>query len=208
MQKRLYQGALPGTLPIIYVFLARSGKTIHDVTLIQLDKDGTEHPAEPARASHPARGAKIVFSAGGGARQTLYYFRTDLSNSGVNNSGFLKFCEGLAPGNALVKSASYLMHYGSFSGVRQFLLGHTGSLVQDDTGIPVVAFKGDEWNLRPFGAYLGPIEIFKGQYQPKLRDLFQKGRPPALDFGIGYRWRGHDSNLLLAVRKKPVALNP
>jgi hypothetical protein len=27
-----------------------------------------------------------------------------------------------------------------------------------------------------------------------------------LDFGIGYRHRGHDSNLLLAVRKEPLKL--
>lgn len=206
MQSRLYGGALPGTVPILYVFLARSGKTIHEVSLVEIDREGGIRPTDSAQPNHPARGVKIVFSGGGGGHQTLYYFRTDLSDPAANNSGFLKFLGTLGQGSGLVKSASYLLHHGGFSSVRNFLLSHVRTLVQDDTGIPVTSFKPDEWDLRPFGAYLGPIEIFRGQYQPKLMELFKRGNPPPLTFGIGYRWRGHDSNLLLAVRKKPVAL--
>ncbi|MGH8635964.1 MAG: hypothetical protein ACREUZ_02405, partial [Burkholderiales bacterium] len=60
-------------------------------------------------------------------------------------------------------------------------------------------FKADQWDFRPFGKYLGPIAIFPGRYQPRLATLFKKA--PALPFGIGYRHRGYDSNLLLAVKK-------
>jgi hypothetical protein len=146
-----------------------------------------------------------VFGTPGGPDQTLYYFSTDLSDSGVNYSGFLRFAEKFGIGDALVKSASYLLHGSNFSRVRKFLLDHSNSIVQDDTGIPVTQFKRDEWDLRPFGAYLGPIEIFAGNYQPQLQQLFRQGRPPKLEFGIGYRFRGHDSNLLLAVKKNAVA---
>src|SRR5919197_4363376 len=34
MRRKLGAGQLPGTLPILYVFLARSGKTIRDVSLV------------------------------------------------------------------------------------------------------------------------------------------------------------------------------
>jgi hypothetical protein len=34
-----------------------------------------------------------------------------------------------------------------------------------------------------------------------MRDLFGKDRAQALDFGIGYRWRPNESNLLLAIRE-------
>jgi hypothetical protein len=34
-----------------------------------------------------------------------------------------------------------------------------------------------------------------------LAKLFAKGRATPIDFGIGYRWRPHETNLLLAVRK-------
>ena len=49
-----------------------------------------------------------------------------------------------------------------------------------------------------FGHYVAPLGIFPHTYQPMLQDLFRK--PAPLDFGIGYRWRKNESNLLLATR--------
>ena len=109
-------------------------------------------------------------------------------------------------GDSLVKSASYLLHAGHFSRTRQFLLDRSQTIVQDDTGVPARFFKQEDWLLKPFGAYLGPIEIFPGMFQPQLAQIFRKGKTPKLDFSIGYRWRGHDSNLLLAIRKNTVAV--
>ena len=64
-------------------------------------------------------------------------------------------------------------------------------------------FSGDDWQLRPFGRYLGPIGVFPGRYQKGLSDVFRKANPPKLEFGVGYRWRPQESNLLLAVRSAP-----
>ena len=153
-------------------------------------------------------GVKIVMSTGNGPPQTLYYFRTDVSDSGVKNSGFLKFAATLGNGHGLLKSASYLMHSGNFSQVRNFVLEHSQSVVQDDSGIPLAYFKPDMWDFRPFGNYLGPIAIFPGRHQPRLGELFKRLKAPPLDFGIGYRHRIHDSNLLLAVRKEPLRKPP
>jgi hypothetical protein len=50
----------------------------------------------------------------------------------------------------------------------------------------------------PFGHYPGPIATFGSKYQPKYAVFFRNSRP--MDFGIGYRWRSHESNLLLAVK--------
>jgi hypothetical protein len=205
MRSQLTGGDLAGTLPILYVYIARSGKTIRDVSLVNLDKDGNVRPAMgEARGMVP--GVKIVLATGQGPAQTLYYFRTDLSNGGVKSSGFLKFAATLGNGNGLLKSASYLMHSGNFTQVRDFVLQHSQSVVQDDSGIPLVSFRPDTWTLQPFGAYLGPIAIFPGRSQPRLGELFRKAKAPPLDFGIGYRHRGHDSNLLLAVRKDQLKL--
>jgi hypothetical protein len=199
MKTQLQGGDLSGTLPILYVYIARAGKTIREVTLINLDRDGAIHAGKgEQRGMVP--GVKIVFATGNGPPQTLYYFRTDVSNGGVNNSGFLKFAATLGTGNALLKSASYLMHSGNFTQVRDFVLQHSLSIVQDDSGIPLHAFKPDMWDFHPFGKYLGPISIFPGRHQPRLAALFRKA--PPLQFGIGYRHRGFDSNLLLAVKKK------
>jgi hypothetical protein len=141
---------------------------------------------------------RIVFAGSDGVDKTLYYFSTDLSDSGVRASGFLKFCATLAPGNSLIKSASYLLHSGSFTTVRNFILANSATIVQDDSGIPLGYYSAKQWRFLPFGRYAGPISEFPSRYQQSYAVLFQRAQP--LDFGIGYRWRSHESNLLLSVR--------
>jgi len=199
MRVELNEGRITGTLPILMVFLARSGKTIYDVSLFDLQNDGSIHPVEDKSANPTAKGVKIVFSDDVGKKRALYYFSTDVSEGGVQNSGFLKFCGKLGNGDSFVKSASYLMHSDKFSTIREFLLTHSVSLLQDDSGIPIRFFaKG--WQLHPFGRYVGPIPLFAAQSQQTLYRVFGKGRATPIDFGIGYRWKPMESNLLLAVK--------
>jgi hypothetical protein len=198
MKVDLKAGELNGTLPILYVFLARSGKTIRDVSLITLDNEGAVHAASESAASNATRGVRIKFAGGDGVEKTLYFFSTDLSNSGVKSSGFLKFCDTLAPGNSLIKSASYLLHAGNFSTVRDFLLAKSATIIQDDSGIPLGDYDPKKWHFFPFGRYAGPISEFPNKYQEQYADLFRRAQP--IDFGIGYRWRSFESNLLLSVR--------
>lgn len=204
MKTQLRAGKVNGTLPVLYVFLARAGKTVEDVSYVDVDEDGVVHPAGESKSGLPTKGVKIVFSKAGGEKQTLYYFTTDLSNGGVKKSGFLKFCEKLGHGDALIKSASFLLHSGGFSTVRDFLLQNSAALLQDDSGIPLKYFKEGEWELQPFGRYLGPISIFRKHYQSKLARLF-KAKGKAIGFGIGYRWRPRESNLLLALKQQQQA---
>src|SRR5213076_3059113 len=111
MRADLGRGNVSGTLPILYVFLARLGYTIADVTNV----------------SSPAAGVKITFS-GGEQPQTLYYFKTDLSGG---NSAFLRWCAAHRPGLSLLKAASFLMHGDAFSAVRNFPLQPSRAPIQD-----------------------------------------------------------------------------
>src|SRR5437660_1434485 len=198
MRSDLHAGQVSGTLPILYVFLARSGKTIRGVSLIALDDKGAAYFANENAGPNATRGVRILFAASDGQERTLYYFSTDLSNSGVRSAGFLKFCGTLAPGNSLIKSASYLLHSGNFTTVRDFLLANSATIIQDDSGIPLGSYDPKKWRFFPFGRYAGPIAEFPGRYQQSYAELFRRAQP--IDFGIGYRWRSHESNLLLSVR--------
>jgi hypothetical protein len=198
MKTNLRDGQLSGTLPILYVFLARAGKTIRDVSLIALNEEGTAYFANENPGRNATRGVRIVFAGSDGEEKTLYFFSTDLSNRGVRSSGFLKFCATLAPGNSLIKSASYLLHSANFSTVRDFLLANSTTIIQDDSGIPLADYDPQKWRFFPFGRYVGPIAKFPGRYQPKYAELFRRAQPT--DFGIGYRWRPFESNLLLALK--------
>ena len=198
MKTDLGADRVSGTLPILYVLLARSGNSIRDVSLISLDDKGAVHFSNDDAGKSATRGVRITFAGNDGVEKVLYFFSTDLSNRSVRASGFLKFCETLAPGNSLIKSASYLLHAGNFSVVRNFLLGNSATIIQDDSGIPLADYDPRKWRFSPFGRYAGPIDKFPGRYQPAYAELFRRGQP--IDFGIGYRWRSFESNLLLSVR--------
>ena len=153
MKVDLRAGELNGTLPILYVFLARSGKTIREVSAVALDDSGVAHSAGENPGRNATHGVRIVYAGSDGQQKTLYYFSTDLSNPGVKASGFLKFCATLAPGNSLIKSASYLLYNANFSTVRDFLLAQSATIIQDDSGIPLAYYSPKQWRFFPFGRY-------------------------------------------------------
>lgn len=205
MRERFGSGAFTGTLPILYMFLARSGKTVEETTLISLNEAGVEVPAGSPGARSSINGAKIVFSGADGTHRTLYYFQTDVSNTGASVNQLLAFTKALGQGDALIKSASYLLHQENFSKVRGFLLTNAQTLLQDDSGIPLRHFSPADWTLQAQGRYTGPISLFAGNHQPRMADLFRAQKPTPLPFGVGYRIRAAESSLLLATHGSQLA---
>ena len=200
MKNDLSNTALSGTLPVLYVYLARMGCWLSSVELGGLNADGVWVQEDPK-----TKGAKLIFEGALGRPQTLYYFTTDLSNWGIaDRPEFMTFCAQLGLGNGLVKSASYLMHLSEFSKSRDFLLGHVNTLVQDDSGIPYQYFKWEDWVVGCHGSYLGPISLFKEKYQRDLAAAFDAQAAMPLPFGIGYRWRKNESCLMVATSLRSV----
>jgi hypothetical protein len=197
METDLSKGPVRGILPLLYVFLARSGKVIHGLNFLNLDKNGNPESNIGSRNSKAAQGVKIDFTAPNGELKTLYYFSADVADDSNNNNALLEFCERQGLGDTLLKSASYLVHKDNYSQVRTFLLQHSAVIVQDDTGIPVADFDTRIWHLVPFGRYKRPIHIFEEYYQPKLTELFRQQHPEHLDFDMGYQ-PDDGSNLLVA----------
>lgn len=181
MRTDLGRGDLGGTLPILYVFLARRGCTVLDTTYIKT----------------PAEGVKISFQSSGRV-QTLYYFKTDLSGG---KSAFLSWCAKQRPGLSLLKAASYLMHGEGFAGVRNFLLEHSRVIIQDDSGIPLRAFpKG--WKVDCYGRYVPHAEMFGKYHQADVAAIYAKDPPPPeLGFAFGYHWQKERGLLMMATRR-------
>jgi len=181
MRTDLGRGSISGTLPILYVFLARRGCTVLDTTNIK----------------SPAEGVKITF-ASAGRRQTLYYFKTDLSGG---KSAFLSWCSKQGPGLSLLKAASYLMHGEGFAGVRNFLLEQSRVIIQDDSGIPLRSFPKN-WKVDCYGRYVPHAEMFGKYHQPDLAAVYARNPPPPeLGFAFGYHWQQERGLLMMATRK-------
>ena len=200
MKVDLQSQELKGTIPILYVFLARAGKSIKDVTYGSLSGSGDFQQSAPGRGGTP--GVRIQYVDNhSGQQQTLYYFTTDVSDGGISSTpGFLRFCDKFGIGGSLLKASSYLMFESGFNRIRTFIQEHSKTIVQDDAGIPIAYFNHDKWNIRVFGNYVGPIEIFKQHNQGKLAELYQQSAPPPLEFNFGYRWKREESNLIIASR--------
>ena len=195
---------LPGITPVLMTFLSRLGKSVRSVDLVAVNRDGDEIPraASDETRGGLTPGVKIVFDSGQGTpEQTVYYFSTNISNEGLGkNPGFANFCRKLEPGAGLVKAASYLLHSSPFSVTRDFLMERCKFILQDDTGIPATVFADNKWQMRPYGRYVRPIDMFRGNYQKKLAEIHAAGDGVLLDFGIGYYYRVADCNVLLASR--------
>lgn len=174
---------LRGTLPLMFVMLARSGCTI---THVERFKSGAEVRFLPE---------------GGGGERRLIYVSADLSNGGFNKGELAARLSQLNPKNAYIKSASYLMHQDGFSAVRTFLLNHCNLIVQDDSGIPARFFSPQKWTLRLYGAYTPPLNLFKQYMQPDLADLYLHTPTKSLDFGAGYKWNPREATLIVASTK-------
>ena len=202
MKVDLQQQTLNGVLPILYVFIARGDKSITNVAFGSLNSNGAFEEFAPGKKGGSTPGVRIRYTDNqSGNSQTLYYFTTDISDGGIKSTPvFLKFCQRLGIGSSFLKSSSYLMFEQGFTTIRNFILDHSNRIVQDDSGIPLAYFDPNKWNLRLFGVYLGPIDLFKQHYQPRLQELFRLGNPP-LDFGFGYRWNYKEANLIVAGRK-------
>jgi len=203
MKVDLHEQNLNGVLPIVYAYMARADKSITNVAFGSLNSSGVFEEAAPGKKGGSTPGVRIRYSDNqSGNAQTLYYFTTDVSDGGIKATpGFLKFCQRLGTGASFLKSSSYLMFESGFASIRNFVLDHSNMIVQDDSGIPLAYFDPNKWTVHFFGAYLGPIELFKQHYQPRLRELFEQTNPPPLDFGFGYRWNYKEANLIVATRK-------
>ena len=198
MKEDLQSSAFQGVFPIMLVFLSFTDTRIDTAERLTLMPGGVLEPGEKT-GGHPA--LRIVF------RQTpltppseVVYVQADLSDGALKkNPAVLDWLTQRGPATGYLKAASYLLQSGSFSRVRDFLLGHCTAVVQDDSGITLAGYKATGWRVICFGNYTTPLEIFAEHEQPALRDLYASGAAFPLPFGFGYRWQRGESTLLLAL---------
>lgn len=200
MSGEFYYNPIRGTIPVLYIFMARSGKEVHGATAVALDENGKISTDVSAPRKGAAKGVKITFASPGGPLQTLYYFSADVSRDGFRTSGLEAFCDKLGRGNAFIKSASYLLQGRDFADIRNFIVSHADAILQDDTGIPIYRFD-KTWTLTPYGRYVGPIGVFPHAFQPELAALHRKSKSQPIDFSIGYRYRPNEASLVWAVKE-------
>ncbi len=207
MHKDLVHGTVNGALPLISIFIVRTGNTILNIERIRIDKDG-KIVAMPNDSTVKAinAGVRITFKPKDKEEtRTVYYFSADISDVGLDkNPGLNKYLSDLGPQNSYLKSASYLLHYDHFSKFRNLLLDKSDHLLQDDAGVAYRFFKKDIWDIQLYGKWVKPIPLFHKMEQLDLKEAYQKDssnvRP--IPFSIGYNFSSKDSPILILANKK------
>lgn len=192
---------LNGTLPILMLFLARTGNEIVDIRPVEIASNGKIAILDRfSETKGSYKGVTISFRAKNSESvQQLYYFSADLANFGLTkDAGFRQFLDGLDMGIfTFIKAASYLMHIRYYSTIRSIILNKSRVIVQEDSGITFHFFDRSIWDIRLYGTYSEPIKKFKEYFDQDLKDAYAAGAAP-LNFRIGY---SPQSNLLVARRK-------
>jgi hypothetical protein len=202
MRADLSRTPVQGVMPIILASMARCGDRAIDQSYFTVDGSGS--PAYTrAIPTGAATGLKITFQpTSGGAIRTLFYLKGNLANGALRgDKRLLTFMQRYAPAGTYLKAASYLMHQGDFSVVRDFLLAHSTFILTDDSGIPLRYFDQARWTLFYFGDYRGVMRIFSQYYQPDLDAAYKSQRGLPMPFGLGYRISDRQANQILAVRR-------
>jgi hypothetical protein len=196
-----------GVLPVFYVFLVRSGFEILDVESVAIDSAGQVHDTLIKGKSKWVSGVKFSFrNQGSDTLRELYYYNVDVSDNGLNKTpGFLTYLRNQGKVNTFVKSASYLMHYSSFTKMRNTVIEISQTIFQDDTGIPYKHMKSNKnFETVLFGEYTRPVKDF-GDYvfQNDLDSLYKTNVVKnTLPFHLGYHWGDKKQSQQLFIRKQ------
>lgn len=203
MRNDLQASRFKGVLPVLLVFMARSGHAVESVDAIRISGDGSPVITPVEAGSAPGLMIRCRSPLGGLVR--VFYVRQNLADDSLKSGGpFLAFVRQVAPGVAFTKSASYLMHESYFSTIRNHLLNERSGLVQDPSGVPYRNFDQSVWDLRLYGGYRRTLDLFgEGAQQPDLAQAYAEGRHGArpLPFGIGYLYHPNATCLMVARRR-------
>ena len=202
-----------GVTPVAAAFLVRAGYSVLDVKYKQLKDDGktlVEIPND-SLTSVPNACVEIYFRKKGGQKiQKLVYFKTNLCDdpyekygSFKDNKGLQAYLNNMPECYTYLKSASYLMNYGTFSVIRNICLAKSKSILQDDTGIGFQYIDKNKWTIQLYGNYVTPVSDFKGVFQENLRKAYSDSLSvKPLPFSLGYHWANKNTQNLMKFTRK------
>jgi hypothetical protein len=214
MRKDFTIQELKGTLPILIIFIVRTGHKIVTLEPVEINDSGKIMDSRLDKVAHhqysQMHGVRITFEkdSASNSQKSIYYFSIDLSDPSLKQKPeFELFLNSYGDNVSFIKSASYLMHENNFSSIRSLILKHSYTHVQDDSGIPLKFFYEGEQNTKwqePlfYGGYKAPIPMFKNCYQEELKNKFSDTTVvKPLPFRIGYQNLAKQSNIIVVKKK-------
>ncbi|HMV43462.1 MAG TPA: hypothetical protein PK079_24255 [Leptospiraceae bacterium] len=136
-----------------------------------------------------------------GSKKKLYFLSTNISNFGLKaNPGTMKFLGKFGMFASTFKAASFLLHYDSFTDMKEFIIKNSELMVMDDTGPPVRDLAKD-YNIKVFGRYTRPIGLWPEKVQKELQKLHEEQKPEKVSFKYGYGTADKQQHIMVVTRK-------
>lgn len=203
MLHHLQKNKVNGTVPLMCLFLKRTGNTIVNVQSVGIDTAGAVFDRADSSRFKGTKGVRIDFLAqGSNELRSVYYFKCDLGDAGIKaNKGLGKYLQNMGPVHTYLKSASYLLHYRDFTTVRDIIFEKSDFIVQDDSGIAYHYFDKEKWKIQLYGKYAKPVVDFPHIKEPDLQEAYAKDSTiKDLPFELGYHWGTRANNMLKATK--------
>ena len=197
MKDDLDNSEIDGVCPVLSMLMATANYEIISIKNMKFDDSGNVLPAQ-------GDGNVIeykFFKKGSSHEQTLYYFSTNLRNTDLDPN-FMAYLNTMLPKHTVgtyLKAASYMLHWNTFTTIRNCILDNSLAIIQDDSGIAYRNFD-DRFEITLYGTYKRPLSSFdKRTYQPDLMTAYTENadKVKPLPFHIGY---SEPSNWLCARR--------
>lgn len=213
MLKDFGSAEVKGLMPVLTFFIRKTGHDIADVKYIYRFRQDSivERPYDakvmdrknPKETKKPF-GVRVDFVKGD-KNKTVYYFKYDVSNKFFNDTCvFYKYIDKNKNVVTYIKSASYLLHNGFMSNMKDLILRNSGWIIQDDTGMPYKFLsETGTWDIKLYGQYARPVSDFKWlSMQKPLEEAFKDTvRVGKLPFHLGYHWDSKKDVIIYASRK-------
>lgn len=199
MNNDLKNKEIDGTYPVITMLMAVAGYDIISIKYKNINEAGDFVDA----SLDDAKAVEYKFFKNGSKHlQTLYYVSGNVINSAfdANLKAYLSKTLPQHKVGSYLKAASYLMHYGSFSDMRDYVVNYSMAVIEDDSGIPYHFFT-DDYDVTLYGKYVRPLKDFSNAcFQKDLDEIYKRdaAKIHPLKFRIGYNT---PSNWLCARRK-------
>lgn len=188
MHTDLHNAQIDGVCPVMTMLMATQGYEVISINYCNIDDNGN--------VVHTDQSSNVLeikfFKTGSTHEQTLIYYSGDVQDKSFN-PGLKKYLDNSLSQHTVgtyLKAASFLMHWDSFSTMRNLALDHSLAIIQDDTGIPY-RFLSEKFDVTLYGAYMHPSKEFSTKcYQPDLAQLYaaKDGSVKPLPFRLGYTY--------------------
>lgn len=179
-----------GIATMLMVFAARTEHKITQVSYMLIGSNGSATECSTASEMLKGQGAKAIkmeLLDKQGNVQTIIYASFDAENSKISvATGIGKYLSSIPDKTyGLLKAASYLLHYDSFSTMRGIVTSKCDLIMTDDSGLPFNVMQKN-YKVQLFGEYSKPISEFKFIDLSLLKAAYDKGEALPLPFKFGY----------------------